>query len=224
MEKLLHSLENTPSYRDACIALRNGHNAVLCGLPLLPKALCAAALFRDLPGSLLLLCSDEPEAQQLYDNLRALSGEQVVYFPTLELLPFEIYAHNIELSAARVATLSRLSRGEKLLVVTCVNAITRKLIPPQLFREQHLRLRPGAVCPPDELNQLLADMGYERVTLTEIPGTFSRRGSLIDVFPLTAERPCRIARLEIQWLEMQMRQYQYRKVLHRMWKPTGLDL
>jgi len=192
MEKLLHSLENTPSYRDACIALRNGHNAVLCGLPLLPKALCAAALFRDLPGSLLLLCSDEPEAQQLYDNLRALSGEQVVYFPTLELLPFEIYAHNIELSAARVATLSRLSRGEKLLVVTCVNAITRKLIPPQLFREQHLRLRPGAVCPPDELNQLLADMGYERVTLTEIPGTFSRRGSLIDVFPLTAERPCRI--------------------------------
>lgn len=192
MKRLLERMENTPCFRDARIALDNGHNAVLCGMPLLPKAICAAALFQDMERSQLLLCSDEPEAQQLYENLRLFCGEDVVFFPSLELLPFEIYAHNIELISARVSTLSRLCQGERLLVVSCVNAITRKLPPPQVFLSQHLRLRPGSVCPPEELDQILADMGYERVTLTEIPGTFSRRGSLIDVFPLTAECPSRI--------------------------------
>lgn len=38
----------------------------------------------------------------------------------------------------------------------------------------------------------LTDMGYERVKLVDIPGTFSMRGSLVDIFPIEGERPVRI--------------------------------
>ena len=192
MKKLLDNMRHTDSYRDAKSTLLNGRNAVICGMPLALKSLCVATLYQDCSGGMLLLCSDEPEAQQLYENLRPICGDRVVWFPTLELLPFEIYAHNIELTAARVGTLSRLCQEEGLLVVACVHAITRKLTPPQAFFNCHLQLQPGMVYPPDTLDRALTDLGYERVTLTEIPGTFSRRGSLIDVFPLTAERPSRI--------------------------------
>ena len=192
MKKLLEHMRHTDSYQGARTILTNGRNAVICGMPLALKSLCAATLFQDCPGSMLLLCSDEPEARQIYENLRPICGDQVVWFPTLELLPFEIYAHNIELTAARVGTLSRLCQEERLLVVTCVHAITRKLTPPQVFGSYHLQLQPGMVYPPNALDQILSEMGYERVTLTEIPGTFSRRGSLIDVFPMTAELPSRI--------------------------------
>ena len=78
------------------------------------------------------------------------------------------------------------------MVVACVNAITRRLTPPQVFLRHHLTLAPGDVFDPGELATRFADMGYERTALTEIPGSFSLRGSIIDVFPITESRPYRI--------------------------------
>src|SRR5690606_20280508 len=42
------------------------------------------------------------------------------------------------------------------------------------------------------LGQELTARGYERVERVEIPGTFSIRGGIIDVYPLTLPRPVRI--------------------------------
>ena len=61
-----------------------------------------------------------------------------------------------------------------------------------LYTSHHLTLAPGDVFDPGELATRFADMGYERTALTEIPGSFSLRGSIIDVFPITESRPYRI--------------------------------
>ncbi len=192
MKQILAAWQETAEYQDSKRALRQGSAALISGLPLTLRAIAAAAAFLESGQAQLLLTAEEEEAMQLYENLLPLVGERVLHFPVLELLPFEVYAHNIELTAARVDVLTRLLQGEQVLVVACVSAITRKLIPPADFAAHQLKLKRGSIFQPAELARILADMGYERVSLTEIPGTFSLRGSLIDVFPLTARQPSRL--------------------------------
>lgn len=192
MRELLKSWRNQEEYLSILAGMREQKITVLSGLSALPKAALAAALFEDNSGPLLILTAEESEAMVLAEDLRPFLGDRVLHFPVLELLPFEVYAHNIELISARVSALSRLVSGEKLLVVACVNAVTRRLTPPAVFAGQHLRLHMGGRHDLSQLAAQFADMGYERTALTEIPGTFSLRGSIIDIFPIVGERPYRL--------------------------------
>ena len=192
MQRMIDGWRKQADYFPLTAALQQGRIALYSGLPLLPAAMLSAALYQDMPYPMLLLCASEDEAVTMTDNLRPLLGERVQHFPVLELMPFEVYAHNIELVAARIRVLSQLARGERLLVVSCVNALSRRLAPPAVFAASHLTLRPGDIFAPEQLARRLADIGYERVTLTEIPGTFSQRGSIVDIFPITEAQPYRL--------------------------------
>ena len=192
MQRIFDAWHQQIEYQKILNAIKRKQISVLSGLPQPAKASLTAALFADMAQPFLIVTAEESEAIALADDLRSFLGEKVLHFPVLELLPFEVYAHNIELVSARVDALSRLARGEKILVVACVNAITRRLTPPQVFLRHHLTLAPGDIFDPGELATRFADMGYERTALTEIPGSFSLRGSIIDVFPITESRPYRI--------------------------------
>ena len=192
MRTIIEKWKQQEQYPFITAALRQGRNTLCTGLPVLAAAGLTAALTEDLAYPILILTDTEEEAVLMSDNLRPFLGDRVRHFPVQELLPFEVYAHNIELSAARIDILSRLSRGENLLVVTCVQAVSRRLAPPWLFADSHLQLKAGMVFPPDELSSVLVDLGYESVPLTEIPGTFSARGSIVDVFPMNSECPYRV--------------------------------
>ncbi len=156
------------------------------------KAAWLAAVFLDSRQSMLVVTPGEEEGARLVENMRPYLGNVCLFFPTLELLPFQVFGRNIELSVARMEVESRLSRGETLLVVASVNSLCRNLAPPDVFADAHLLLQAGDVWQIDLLTETLIHMGYERQTLTEIPGTFSRRGSVLDIFPFTATDPVRL--------------------------------
>jgi transcription-repair coupling factor (superfamily II helicase) len=192
MQRILDAWRERPEYQGIMRDLSRDRVSRISGLTELPQAALAAAIFEDIGRPLLLLTAEEKDAVALADDLRPFLGNRVIYFPVLELLPFEVFAHNIELISARVETLSRLVNGESVLIVCCLNAVSRRLIPQQLFAASQLRLKPADIIEPADLAGRLIDMGYERVSLTEIPGTFSQRGSIVDVFPMTNCRPIRI--------------------------------
>ena len=58
----------------------------------------------------------------------------------------------------------------------------------QLARQRH-RLRAGERIDLDELTAWLVTHGYQRMEAVEIPGEFSRRGGILDVFSPDAEVP-----------------------------------
>lgn len=192
MQRILNAWRKQADYKQILADVATGRVAVVAGLPELPEAAFTAAIFEDMDSPLLLLTAEEKDAIALSDDLRPFLGDSVVHFPVLELLPFEVYAHNIELVAARVGTLSRLISGEKILVVACVSAVSRCLVSPQVFAKSHLSLQKETIIEPADLARKLVDMGYERNSLTEIPGSFSLRGSIVDIFPITEHRPCRL--------------------------------
>ena len=112
MQSLIEAWKRREEYFDLTASLMQRKPAAFTGLPALPRAALAAALFQDLPFSMLVLTATEDEAMAFTENLRPFLGDRARHFPVLELLPFEVYAHNIELISARVSVLSALARGK----------------------------------------------------------------------------------------------------------------
>ncbi|MCL1905650.1 MAG: transcription-repair coupling factor [Clostridiales bacterium] len=192
MEELLQIWREAEEYAAIRGAVKAGQAASLTGLPPAAKAAFAAALYSEARRPSLILTAQEDEARAVYENIRPFLGEEALYFPVMELLPFEVCARNIELNAERIAVLSALSRGKRPLVVAGASAILRRLPPADIFAGEHISIGPGSVIRPAELAARLAEMGYERSRLTEIPGSFSLRGSIVDIFPITALTPSRL--------------------------------
>jgi transcription-repair coupling factor (superfamily II helicase) len=76
-------------------------------------------------------------------------------------------------------------------VVTTSAALLQKVLPVELLADSP-ELRPGQDHDPAQLASTLADLGYLGVGRVEDPGTFSRRGDLLDVWPTGCDRPVRL--------------------------------
>ncbi len=180
-------------YQEVFNALQQGQNPMVSGLADSAKAAWVAAEFLKSPRSMVIITATIEAAQLWQQNLSAcLPEEKVLFFPRLALMPFEIYAYNPELSSRRIAALSSLARGEKVIVVAWAGASTRALVPKHIFAEGHVYLKVGVDFELDELASKLAIMGYSREKMVDTPGTFSVRGGIVDIFPLTVKMPVRL--------------------------------
>ena len=131
-------------------------------------------------------------AGQLYDDLcQYVGADQVAHFPAWETLPFERVSPAVETMGQRLAVLWRLRHDPPRVVVAGVRALLQKLGPGATDVEPII-VTPGAVIDPDRLTAQLVEFGYRREDLVEHRGEFARRGSIVDVYPSTADAPIRI--------------------------------
>ncbi len=73
-----------------------------------------------------------------------------------------------------------------------VMSAAKRLITPESFERICLCLKNGDIFDRQMLIGSLADMGYERVDMTDVKGQFSARGDIVDVFPPDSDYPYRI--------------------------------
>ncbi len=110
----------------------------------------------------------------------------------------ELQTQNSKLSsnAARSATQnsspSPLTPHSSLAIVTTERALQPHLPPVAALKPYCLTLKRGAELDLETLGHELARLGYDRVPLVETEGQWSRRGDIIDVFPVASELPMRL--------------------------------
>jgi transcription-repair coupling factor (superfamily II helicase) len=78
------------------------------------------------------------------------------------------------------------------ILVTSAHALMQKTLPVRDFRAGSRYYRDGQQLDPDKLLRELVTLGYQATSVVVAPGTFSRRGGIIDVFPPALEFPVRI--------------------------------
>src|SRR5207245_4654408 len=77
-------------------------------------------------------------------------------------------------------------------VVASLRALLEHTIPPEDLARRGRTLRAGDMLSWQETATWLFDLGYEPVTEVSEPGTFSRRGGIVDIYPASAEQPARV--------------------------------
>lgn len=132
-------------------------------------------------------------AQQYYDGLsNLLSNEDVLFYPSDEVLTSLLALTSIEFKIERIYTIGTLLKGIKKVIITHQTAVIKKQRSPLYWEEASRTLRVG-----DPINQsvfinYLVDHGYKREYTVIKTGEFAVRGDIIDVFPIGSETPYRL--------------------------------
>lgn len=194
-ETLLQLVQSSPEFSSLYDGLRRGFaEQMVYGVTGSLKSALLAALRERTGRPALVITATIQQAELFRADLETwLPGQDVVLFPPMEYLPFEVVAHSPEVISQRLAVLERLARGENLVVVAPAAALYRCLTPHEVFRRSLLTLAPGQAIGRDELVARLTRQGYERVDMVESKGHVAVRGEIVDFFPLASEYPLRVA-------------------------------
>jgi transcription-repair coupling factor (superfamily II helicase) len=94
----------------------------------------------------------------------------------------------------RIQTLSLLLNDQhhQSVVVASMRAFMTRTLPPAQFRENCLVIRKHDRIAIDKLIKRWTDMGYVHAPMVLMMGTYSRRGGVVDIFPVGANSPIRI--------------------------------
>ena len=139
----------------------------------------------------LILSGDERGAKQIYEDYRFYDRE-VLYYPARDLLFFQADIHGNLIIRQRMQVIKALLTREEVTVVTSVDGCMDFLGSLENIKKQLICFRNDSALDMDKLKDSLVQMGYERVGQVEMPGQFSIRGGIIDIYSLTEENPWRI--------------------------------
>jgi transcription-repair coupling factor (superfamily II helicase) len=78
------------------------------------------------------------------------------------------------------------------IIVTSALALMQRTLPVREFRAGSRFVKVGQQAEPDRLMRAWLGVGYTPASVVAEPGTFNRRGGIVDVFPINAGRPVRI--------------------------------
>ncbi|MHB0913737.1 MAG: transcription-repair coupling factor [Armatimonadota bacterium] len=158
------------------------------GLAPTAKGAFTAALRGSAP--LLLVTYSYEQAERLHEDLSPLSPEGLLLVPPADATIYQETDSDPDVTGRRLTALARLQEGSPTLVVAPISAVLQRTLPPDALLR--MRVERGEELDSDSLSERLVAMGYSRVDMVEVPGEFSRRGGLVDIFPSTESHPVRI--------------------------------
>ena len=169
------------------------------GLTVTARSLYLPLLARAARQPVILIVADNKAAEALEPTLRAgceLTGaidpNRVVRFPAHDVLPFENLSPHPDVQEQRAAALWKLATGAVSILIAPAEAAALKLFERDYYASLAVTLRRGEEVDVEVLTAHLASVGYTRMDLVEMPGQFTRRGGILDIYSPESDRPVRI--------------------------------
>jgi transcription-repair coupling factor (superfamily II helicase) len=179
------------------LALARGRRRV-SGLTSTARALYIPLFARAAAVPTLVIVADNKAADAMHLALRAgcdLTGaiptDRVLRLPAHDVLPFENLSPHPDIQEQRAKTLWKIATGEASIVVAPVEAAAMKLFPAPFYAGLAQILRRGEEVDVETLLAHLTSVGYTRNDIVEMPGQFTRRGGILDVYSPEVDRPVR---------------------------------
>jgi len=92
----------------------------------------------------------------------------------------------------RIGALRALVEEETCIVIAAVPAALERTLPREALDEAFIQVRPGMEIDPSRLIRQLVRLGYEPQEPVRIPGQFSQRGGILDIYATGRDLPVRI--------------------------------
>lgn len=203
---IVRALGRSPLSTELLSKLNRQQELRLNGISRLPKGLVTSALAQHSGRNLLVVCATLEEAGRAYAQLEAMGWRTVHFYPTSEASPYEPFDPETEMTWGQMQVLADLVSGDwqadnnlnnssakpALAIVATAGALQPHLPPPDAFTPFCLTVKRGMEFDLDTFGEKITNLGYERVPLVETEGQWSRRGDIVDVFPVSSEMPVRL--------------------------------
>ncbi|MDF2874955.1 MAG: mfd [Sporomusa sp.] len=170
-----------------------GDQSVIYGVTGAQKSVLMAAAFQSFPRPTIIISASHDAVEMLRADFAALLPQvPVLELPAIDIVTFAAAAKSVELAARRMDVLSRMARGEKIIVLATAEAAMQRVLPKQEFLNSRITINNGSVVSREELIGSLVEFGYERVDQVDSAGQFSIRGGIIDIFAVNRSQPLRL--------------------------------
>lgn len=199
---IVRALGRTPLTTELLSKLKTQTQLQLNGIPRLPKGLVASALANSSERNLFVVCATLEEAGRWTTQLEAMGWKTIHFYPTSEASPYEPFDPETEMTWGQMQVLADLIKltpqseksdnSDSVAVIATQAALQPHLPPPEAFKPFCLNIAKGMEFNLGTFAKKMAALGYERVPLVEMEGTWSRRGDIVDVFPVSSELPVRL--------------------------------
>jgi len=216
---ILALADGSERFRELVERVERGRGAIALGdASAGARAFAWSALVANAGRTVLVVAPSEDRARRWRAELAGWLGEdRVLSFPERETMPYEVGAPSASAVHQRLLTLWRLreagagdlidspggaltnspggataERSEPKAVVASLRALMQHTIPPERLGALGRAFAKGDRIDWSEMAEWLLMLGYDSVPEISDPGSFSRRGGIIDVYPASADRPARI--------------------------------
>jgi transcription-repair coupling factor (superfamily II helicase) len=193
--ELLARMEGFPTVLSA---LHQRRGAVVDGAWGSSAALATAVLARSAsdgqaPRTLLVVLAHPRDLDGWSGDLAGFSGIDPIVFPAWDDFRHDTSLGVDEIAGQRLRLLKQLeSRSPPRFVLTTLQALIQPVPDRAQFANTRRRLRTAQSADMEEMASWLIDRGYRHTEAVELPGEFSRRGGILDVFSSDAEAPYRV--------------------------------
>ncbi len=200
VREIFAELEHPPAFERVRrhLSLSAGRRRV-SGLTSTARALYLPLMARAAKQPVIVVVADNKAAESLEIMLKAgceLTGAidptRVVRLPAHDVLPFENLSPHPDVQEQRASALWKLATGSVDILIAPVEAAALKLFDREYYAGLAVTVRRGEEVDLEVLTAHLAGVGYTRMDLVEMPGQFTRRGGILDVYSPEADRPVRI--------------------------------
>ncbi len=212
---VIRALARSPLTSELETKLQKSRCLGLSGISRLGKGIVSSCIAQKQNRPLLVVTATIEEAGRWAVQLEAMGWKTVYFYPTSDALPYETYAPEPEIIWAQMQVLSDLvsdtsdispeeaiqnngksgtkpNTENRLAIVATDRALQPHLPTLEQFQAYCLQLSVGMELGLEALADRLTHLGYERTSLVETEGQWSRRGDIVDIFPVSCELPVRL--------------------------------
>ncbi len=200
VREIFAELEQAPGFERVRrhLSLGAGRRRV-SGLTWTARALYLPLMARAAKQTAIVIVADNKAAEALEPLVKAgcdLTGAvdpaRVVRFPAHDVLPFENLSPHPDVQEQRATALWKLATGAVDILIAPVESAALKLFDLEYYAGLAVTLKRGEEVDIETLTAHLASVGYTQMDIVEMPGQFTRRGGILDVYSPEADRPVRI--------------------------------
>jgi transcription-repair coupling factor (superfamily II helicase) len=199
VREALADLEHSPAFERVRrhLNLRPGRRRV-SGLTATARALYLPYFARAAQSPVVILVADNKAAETLEQMLRAtaeLTGaiepKRILRLPAHDVLPFENLSPHPDVLEQRASVLWKIATARVSIVIAPIEAASMRIFDRPYYAALAQVLRRGEEVDLDMLTDHLRSIGYTQMDIVEMPGQFTRRGGILDVYSPEMDRPVR---------------------------------
>ncbi len=191
MNPLINRLINLEQIKNVNESIVNSSPIYIHGLTEGIKAHLVLSLFASLDKNIVLVAENEKRAKEYLSDINSLE-DIGFYYPSYDINFYNIKSIDDQITSDRMQILIKQAKKQKFITVTTLVAIKNKLTPLHKFNESFVNITSEDVIDDAKLIKTLSDLNYTITSLVENKGEFSRRGSIIDFWPVDYDHPIRL--------------------------------
>ncbi|GFZ34175.1 transcription-repair-coupling factor [Clostridium zeae] len=155
------------------------------------KGYLISGIFENSDKSIVVITHNDIEAKNLYEDL-SLYTTDVYYFPSKEIVFYNIDAISGDLRWARLKVLKEILDSRKKIIVVSIESFATVYTPKDLYISHTFKVAVGDEINFKDFSKRLIECGYERMDIVDGKGQFSVRGGILDIYPPNTALPYRI--------------------------------